>query len=717
MQKFLTAVPNQFNLPERIERLGELAYNLWWTWDYDVQRLYSRIDKQLWEQVLHNPIIFLRQVDHGRLESIAHDRYYLEFYDRMFRSFDRYMRNGETWFGRHYPGLKDQLLAYFSMEFGLHETLPLYAGGLGVLSGDHTKEASDMGLPFVGVGLFYTEGYFDQRITEDGWQEANYHHRKFEDMPAVLVEDNDGAPLTITIQLAGREVFVRIWELRVGRVPLYLLDTDFDSNSTADRSLTSRLYSSDIDLKISQQIILGIGGVRALRIMGYEPLVWHMNEGHAAFLVLERMREYIIQGHSIEEATEKVCEGNVFTTHTPVPAGNDEFALWLMDKYFYNYWPELGLSRDEFINLARNTVDWGEAFSMPVLALKFSNGRNGVSELHGEVARKMWNFVWPEYSVDEVPITYITNGIHTGTWLARRLRLLFDRYLGANWIENVDNPDMWDLIYDIPDEQLWAVRRHLKRKMVLYIRDLARARWIKGDWSPVQVVASGSLLDPYALTIGFARRFAPYKRANLILSDMERLLDIIHRVDTPVQIIFAGKSHPDNEAGKLLIQEVYRAVKRNDSGGHLVFLEEYDMNLARYLTQGVDVWLNTPLRPNEASGTSGQKAALNGVLNFSVLDGWWREGFDDHNGWAIGQDIESTDPHEQDKLDAQDLYDTLEYEIIPLYYNLRSSDNLPGDWIARMKDSIRTLAPQFSTRRMVREYVEELYLSAMKLDK
>ena len=713
---FRTKIPAHFSLPPRIHRLGELAYNLWWTWNPDAQRLYANIDKELWNSVAHNPIVFLREVERARLNAVTNDRYYLDFYDLMLREFDQYLEAEYTWFGKKHPECNDHLIAYFSMEYGLHESLPLYAGGLGVLSGDHSKEASDLGLPFIGVGLFYTEGYFTQRITEDGWQEANYDVRRFEDLAVVLVENEDGNPLTISVQLPGREVFARVWELRVGRIPIYLLDTNFDKNEASDRTLTSRLYSSDLDLKISQEILLGIGGVRALRALDYEPHIWHMNEGHSAFLVLERIRLYLEEGLSIEEAQEKVRRSNVFTTHTPVPAGNDEFALWLIDKYFANYWPQLDLSRDQFVDMARHKVDYGETFSMPVLALKYSNGRNAVSELHGEVARSMWHFIWPDRSVNEVPIIHITNGIHTSTWLARRLRHLYNQYLGPDWLENEDDPNIWEAVNNIPDEQLWRVRRHLKRKMVLYIRDRARNRWLSGEWHPVQAIAAGALLDPYALTIGFARRFAPYKRANLILSDFERLLDIIHRADAPVQIIFAGKSHPDNEGGKLLIQQVYRAVKDYRSGGRLVFVEDYDMDLAHYMTQGVDVWLNTPRRPNEASGTSGQKAALNGVLNFSILDGWWREGYNGINGWAIGRDRDYDSVEIQDKMDAESLYDILENEIVPLYYNLRSSDNLPAEWIAKVKNSIRTLAPQFNTRRMVIEYIERLYLPAAQYE-
>jgi starch phosphorylase len=714
MLNYRTQPPNSFSLPRRIDRLGYLAYNLWWTWNPDVQRLFLRIDPELWERTYHNPVTFLRKVPRSRLNAATNNRYYLEFYDRMMRSFDVYMQSDETWFIQTHPELRDHLIAYFSMEFGLHETLPIYAGGLGVLSGDHTKEASDLGLPFIAIGFFYTEGYFTQRITEDGWQEAQYNVQKFEDLPVLPVLDENDKPLTVSVELPGRVVLVRLWEVHVGRVPLYLLDANIESNSPADRALTARLYSSDPDLRISQEILLGIGGVRALRKLGYQPAVFHMNEGHSAFLVLERIREFMDQGLKFDEAAEKVRGSTVFTTHTPVPAGNDEFPLWLIDKYFSGIWSQLGLDREQFIDLARHQISWGDAFSMPALALKHSAGRNAVSELHGRVTRKMWSYLWPDCAEDEVPIMHITNGVHVGTWLARRLHLLYDRYLGADWLEHADDPDIWELVTNIPDEQLWSVRTHLKRKLAAYVRERARLRWLRGGWHPVQVVASGVLLDPYSLTIGFARRFAPYKRASLILRDLNRLLKIVNNPEKPVQIIFAGKSHPDHEGGKMLIQEVYRAVKNSDSGGRLVFLEEYDMNLARYLVQGVDVWMNTPRRPNEASGTSGQKAAMNGVMNFSVLDGWWREGFNGQNGWAIGEDIDYDNLDQQDQVEASSLYDQLENEIVPLYYQIRSSDGLPGDWIARMKESIRTISPQFSMRRMVKEYMERLYLPELQ---
>ncbi|MCZ7552045.1 MAG: alpha-glucan phosphorylase [Anaerolineae bacterium UTCFX2] len=711
---FRTQTPNSFSLPRRIHGLAGLAYNLWWTWNPDAQRLFSRIDAELWEQTYHNPIKFLRQVSRARLNAATNNRYYLEFYDHMLRLYEQYMQPEQTWFSSAYPDLNDRLIAYFSMEFGLHETLPIYAGGLGVLSGDHAKEASDLGLPFIAIGFFYTEGYFTQYISEDGWQEAQYNVQKFEDLPVLPVLEEDGTPLTVSVELPDRAVQVRLWEVRVGRAPLYLLDANLEQNSFHDRALTARLYSSDLDLRISQEILLGIGGVRALRKMGYAPAVWHMNEGHSAFMVLERIRELVTDGMTYEEAAQNVHDASVFTTHTPVPAGNDEFPLWLVEKYFSHFWPQLGLDRDQFINLARHEVSWGDLFSMPALALTHSAGRNAVSELHGQVARRMWAYLWPDRPEDETTITHITNGVHVGTWLARRLRHLFDRYLGAEWLERADDPDVWELVNNIPDAQIWEVRLHLKRKLAAYVRERARQRWRSGSWHPIQVVASGVLLNPYALTIGFARRFAPYKRANLLFTDVDRLLKIINNAERPVQIIFAGKSHPDHEGGKMIIQEVYRTVKRSESGGRLVFLEDYDMNLARYLVQGVDVWLNTPRRPNEASGTSGQKAGMNGVLNFSVLDGWWREGYNGRNGWAIGEDLDYADAEAQDAADAKSLYDLLENEIVPLFYQTRSSDGLPGEWILRMKESIRTIGPQFSMRRMVKEYLERLYLPEMK---
>ncbi len=712
MLSYQVEIPNHFSLPKRISRLGELAYNLWWTWHPDAQRLYKRVDRDLWERTTHNPIQFLRTVSRAKLNAVAHDSDYLDLYDRALQAFDAYLTRKDTWYQSQYGDQTDPLIAYFSSEFGLHETLPIYAGGLGVLSGDHLKEASDLGLPLVAMGFLYTKGYFRQKITEDGWQEAQYVRLRFEELPVHPIMVDNQTPLTVEVDLAGRPVSARLWMIKVGRVRLYLLDTDVDTNSPEDRELTSRLYSSDLDLRISQEIILGVGGVRALRKLGHQPVVWHMNEGHSAFLALERIRELVGEGTSFEEAAGIVKSSTAFTTHTPVPAGSDEFPHWLMDKYFSGFWGELGLDREGFIDLARHQVSWGETFSMPVLAMKLSELRNGVSELHGQVARKMWQFLWPDRKKEEVPITHITNGIHTGTWLARRLRHLYGQYLGETWMEAIDSPEIWEGIGSIPDDELWEVRHHLKRKLVFYMRERARSLWVNNGVHPVQVIASGALLDPYALTIGFARRFATYKRADLVLTDLDRLLSLISQPNKPVQIIFAGKAHPADKPGKLLIQKVYQKVKQAENAGRLVFLEDYDMNLARYLVQGVDVWLNTPRRPNEASGTSGQKAALNGVLNFSVLDGWWREGYNGKNGWAIGSDQAAEDARQQDEMDAASLYEILENEIIPLYYD-RTSENLPLKWISMMKESIRTLAPEFSMRRMVKSYAREIYFQLL----
>ncbi len=714
MNTFRTKLPNHFDLPRRIGRLRELAYNLWWAWNPTVQRLFTRIDFALWESVNHNPLRFLRAISRAELNAAAQNPLYLDLYDRVFADFDAYLKASDTWCTRTYKGRCKNQIAYFSMEFGLHEILPIYSGGLGVLAGDHLKEASDLGLPLVGVGFMYSEGYFSQRISEDGWQDAINNPLNFEELPVLKVLDENGQPLTVKVDFSDRQVNLHVWELRVGRVPLYLLDTNIEANAPADRRLTTRLYWSDLDLRILQEIVLGIGGVRVLRALGFEPKVWHMNEGHAAFLTLERARERVAEGMTFEQAIAQTRKNNVFTTHTPVPAGNDEFPLWLVDKYLSMLWPDLGLTADQFIDLARNRQSWGETFSMPILALRLSDGRNAVSELHGHVSRAMWRFLWPEVKdEDEVPITYITNGVHTASWMARRLRALYDHYLGEDWLEHLDDPETWEKIDLIPDQELWAVHNHLKRKLAFYIMDRARKRWRQGGFHPVQVIASGVMLDPYALTIGFARRFATYKRANLVLSDLDRLLEIINKPNRPVQIIFAGKAHPADEPGKMLIQEVYRAVKKAENGGRLVFLEDYDMNLARYLVQGVDVWLNTPRRPNEASGTSGMKAALNGVLNFSVLDGWWREAYNGENGWAIGKDAGPEEDPDDDE-EAEALYHTLETEIVPLYYDERGVDDMPRKWVARMKQSMRTITPLFSTRRMLKEYVERLYLPALK---
>ena len=505
---FIRETPNHFNLPRRITRISELAYNLWWVWNQDAQRLFAQIDHYLWEKVYHNPVAFLRHVDRPNLNAVTNDRYYLELYDQVMRQFDQYMSGQDTWYDKNKPTGENQLVAYFSFEFGLHESLPVYAGGLGILSGDHLKEASDMNLPLVGIGFYYTQGYFSQKITEDGWQETRNQIMNYEELPVVRLTRPDGSPLMISVTLAGRKVFARVLLVQVGRVPLYLLDTDVDLNNSSDRLLTARLYSSDHEMRISQEILLGIGGVRALRELGYQPTVWHMNEGHSAFLTLERMRELMPTGCTYEQAIDQIRQTNIFTTHTPVPAGNDEFAVWLVDKYLSHIWAEMKINREQFVGLGRNAQDWGETFSMPVLALHLSGKSNAVSELHGRVSRKMWHKLWPERKEDDVPITHITNGVHAPTWMARRLQLLFDHYLGSDWREHIDDPDVWSLLDSIPDAELWAVRRHLKNKLVSYCNRACTPAMGGGRFSP----GPGGRRWGLARTVFIDHRFCPALR-------------------------------------------------------------------------------------------------------------------------------------------------------------------------------------------------------------
>jgi glycogen phosphorylase len=707
-------IASELALPRRIFRLTDLAYNLWWAWHPEAQELFAGIDRSLWEDVRHNPVPFLRKVKRAQLNAAVHNVSFLDSYDRILEHFDHYLSATDTWFRHEHLDVIGRTVAYISTEYGLHEAIPGYAGGLGVLSGDHLKAASDLGIPLVGIGFLYTLGYFRQRITEDGWQEAEYETQDFSNLPAWPVVGRDGSPIMISVTLPGRDVWARLWQLRVGRVPLYLLDSNVERNTPTDRELTARLYNSEVEQRISQEIILGIGGVRALRALGFNPAAWHLNEGHSGFSLLERVREYVVAGHSFKEASELVRQATIFTTHTPVPAGADELPTWLMDKFFANFWPQLGIDREAFLDIARNSQPWGETFSMPVLALRLSSHANAVSEVHGRVSRHMYHHLWPDIPEDRVPIRHITNGIHMDSWLAEPMASLLERHLGADWRAHMDEQSMWDRVTSIPDHQLWEVRRRLKRRLIFHILDRARSQWLSGKMHPIQIINAGVLLDPNVLTIGFARRFTTYKRAGLLLRQPERLVNLLNRPNMPVQFIFAGKAHPADEPAKRLLQEVYRFAKNANTGGRMTFLEDYDINLARYLVQGVDVWLNTPLRPLEASGTSGQKAAINGVLNFSVLDGWWCEGYNGKNGWAIGDEGEKISPDDQNAMDEKSLFDTLENEIIPLYYIDRSPEGMPLEWITRMKESIRTIAPMFNTRRMLMEYTRDLYLPAIR---
>jgi starch phosphorylase len=699
-------------MPARINRLYELAYNLWWSWHPEARALYRTLDRDLWERVGHNPVRFLSEVQPGSLEKAASDPEYLQQYDSVISDFDHYMhpRADETWFTRTYPELVDKTIAYFSAEFGLHEALPIYSGGLGILAGDHCKEASDLGLPLVGVGFLYPQGYFQQRITREGRQEDLYEKLHFSEVPAVPAVSPAGNEVVISVDLPGRRVYAKVWKLMVGRVPLYLMDTDIAPNAPGDRELLARLYGGDREIRIAQEIVLGIGGVRALRALNITPAAWHLNEGHAAFLNLERCRELVAQGLSFNEAREVIAANALFTTHTPVPAGNDTFNYDLIDRYFGSYWGQLGLNRDQFLEVAREDHGWGPTYGMTVLALALTGQHNGVSRLHGSVSRKMWQFLWPGIDVDEVPIGHITNGVHTFSWIAPEMNELFGRYLDKDWGSHVDEQAFWDEHIDrLPDKELWQTHRVRKEKLIAYARHHLKQQHLRLGEGALQIEEFEHMLDPDALLIGFARRFATYKRATLIFRDMERLRRILLDPQRPVQIIFAGKAHPADEPGKALIEQIYRISRSDEFRGKIVFLENYDINMARYLVSGADLWLNNPIRPNEASGTSGQKAALNGQPSCSILDGWWAEGYNGKNGWAIGEAREYYDQNTQAEADSLSLYRLLEEEIIPTFFE-RDSEGIPHRWCSIMKEAIRTCTPAFSMRRMVKEYTTRYYV-------
>ncbi|MBW7958154.1 MAG: alpha-glucan family phosphorylase [Candidatus Promineofilum sp.] len=701
-------------MPNKLQRLPELAYNVWWSWNAEARDIFRRLDYPLWRRTQHNPVRVLRLVSDQTLQARAQDAAFLRRYNKVMMDYDRAMESGHSWFHVTYPHLTRKTIAYFSFEFGLHSSLPIYSGGLGILAGDHAKEASDLGLPFVGIGFLYPQGYFRQHVPSHGWQEAVYEPIDYNNVPVLPVRDSAGREMRIDVPIDSRVVHARIWRVQVGRAPLFLMDTDVPENEPWDRELSARLYSGDNEMRIRQEIMLGVGGVRLLHLLGYDPAVLHMNEGHSAFLLLEMIRRHVSEGLSFDEAVERTKSQTIFTTHTPVPAGHDAFPFHLMDKYFYGYWGQLGISRERFLALGRHEESWGEAFNMTVLALRLAGQYNGVSKLHGEVSRQMWQRVWPELAESEVPITSITNGIHVPSWTAGEMRYIFNKYLGADWEEHHDDPVLWERLAEVPDEELWRVHMTLKAKLMNFLRARARRSWVDGLCDPTEVLVGGTLLDPDALTIGFARRFATYKRASLLFTDMDRLQNILLNMHRPVQVIFAGKAHPADEPGKQLIQQVYTMAKANQFGGRVAFVEDYDMHSARYFKQGVDVWLNTPRRPREASGTSGMKASLNGIPNLSILDGWWVEGYNGANGWSI-EEQPFASAEEQDYNDAQALYRILEEEVVPLYYT-QDRDGVPRGWVEVMREAVRSNAWRFSTRRMVKEYTTELYLKAMSGD-
>jgi glycogen phosphorylase len=702
-------------LPPILEPLRELAYNLSWSWHHATIELFRRLDSDLWETTGHNPLLMLGAVEQAKLDAAAKDEGFLSHLDGVYQYYKTYMAGASTWFRRTYGPAEKPLIAYFSAEFGITECLTIFSGGLGVLAGDHLKSASDLGLPLVGVGLLYQQGYFRQYLNEAGWQQEAYVDNDFHNLPLHLEHRAEGAPITISVAYPGRTVYAQVWRAQVGRVPLYLLDTNLPANGPEDRDITDQLYGGDLDMRIRQEILLGIGGYRALIALGIEPTVCHINEGHSAFLGLERIRRLMeTQQLPFAEAREAASAGLVFTTHTPVPAGHDYFPPELMDRYSSEYRQQVGLSRYDLLALGRQDPNnENEPFCMTVLALKLSSYSNGVSKLHGQVSRQMWQRIWPGVPEDEIPIGHVTNGVHIRSWISLAMNQLFDRYLGPRWQDEPGDKTVWQRSGDIAAEELWRTHERRRERLTSYVRRRLRAQLAKRGAPKTEVEAADEVLDPEALTIGFGRRFATYKRATLLLRDPERLARLLNNPRCPVQVIFAGKAHPRDEPGKALIQQIVAQARKPEFRRRLVFLEDYDVSMARYLVQGVDVWLNNPLRPREASGTSGMKAAANGALNLSTLDGWWDEAYRPELGWAIGRGETYQDADYQDQVEAEALYELLERDVVPAFYE-RSADGLPRRWIGMMKASIGNLSHFFNTHRMVQEYTDRFYMRAVK---
>lgn len=700
-------------LPQELKYLRDIAMNLWYSWNWDAVHLFMRIDEKMWDEVYQNPVAMLGRVSQARLKELAQDESFVSSVEHVYREMDTYLKS-EKWYQANYSHHSDLQVAYFSCEFGLAEALPVYSGGLGILSGDHLKSASDMGIPLVGVGLLYRQGYFRQRLNADGWQMEEYPENDWYNMSVTLETQKNGEPLPVTVEMGDTPVHTHIWRVQVGNVKLYLLDTNFAQNNNWARQITTQLYGGDRDMRVRQEMILGIGGVRALKALGYEPKVYHLNEGHSAFLILERIRDLMAnQNLTFQEAREVVRTTNVFTTHTPVPAGNEQFETDLLRKYLEKTVTGLGLGWEDFLRMGRVDPNRGdEQFGMTVFALRNSGLSNGVSRLHGEVSRKMWKGIWPQVPVVEVPITHITNGIHSKTWLSHELAALFNTYLGSRFTQKPWEYDTWDLVERIPDQDLWRVHQQRRERLVQFARKRLKMQLTRRHAQMAEIARADELLNPHALTIGFARRVATYKRAHLLYTDLERLKRIITNTDCPVQFIIAGKAHPQDMPAKEIIKNVSHIIHDEPFRSHFIFLEDYDINVARYLVQGVDVWLNTPRRPLEASGTSGMKAAINGVLNFSVRDGWWDEGFSSDVGWEIKSD-DDAEASFQDKVESETVYNCLEHNIIPLFYN-RDAAGIPWEWIKKMKQSMKKLGKVFNTHRMLQEYTESLYLPAFE---
>jgi len=690
------------HLPERLAGLEELAENLWWCWHPAARMTFKLLNRQVWKESIHNPDKMLRDLPLEVLERAAADPKYLRHYDVVLSQFHKYMERHICPMLRHVCEPDTPAIVYFSAEYGLHHSLPFYAGGLGFLAGDYLKECSDLNVPLVAVGFMYPEGYVQQRIREDGWQESRQQILDREAASISRVLDADGRPLEVKVPLIDPPIYVTVWKVAVGRVSLYLLDTDIERNDPWNRSISARLYTGDLEQRLRQEIVLGIGGTEVLEVLGIRHAVLHLNEGHAAFALLERIRDRLLAGADLETAMEQVRKTTVFTTHTPVAAGHDVFPFPLMEKYFSSYWPALGLSHDDFLALGIRPDEPQAGFNMTAFAMRMSGFRNGVSRRHAEVSRQMWQCLWPDRPLAEVPIDYVTNGVHLPTWIEPKMELLFNRYMGTDWLADHDNLFYWELVNEIPDRELWDTHLWLKRKLLEVVREAARLRWTRNHASSSLIMTGGVMLDPSVLTIGFARRFVTYKRAELLFEDMDRLLRLVTDRWRPVQIIFAGKAHPADDPGKLILQKIFNAARDPRLAGRIAFVEDYGEQLAQYLVHGVDVWLNNPLPPMEACGTSGMKAGLNGVPSLSIMDGWWWEGHNGRNGWAF----EHTDD------DAAAIYRLLEEQVIPLYYQV-DGESVPSGWVRMMKEAIRVCGTRYSARRMVKEYVNRFYAPAL----
>lgn len=710
----VTVVPQ---LPQRISKLSEISNNLWWSWNTEFLKLLKRMDPDLWERCEKNPVKFLKMISQEKIEQMILDNDFLEEYDKVVENFEDYMKSKDTWFNKKYPSNKDDLIAYFSAEYGLDEIIPIYSGGLGILSGDHLKSASDLGVPFVAIGLLYKNGYFHQKINSRGEQCSEYHNIDLYNLPVLPVKDKMDDDVIIDIPLENKTLYLKLWQINVGRIKLYLMDSDIEQNEEEFKNITLRLYGGDKEMRIRQEIVLGMAGVKALKVLGYNPSVYHMNEGHSSFLTLELIKNIMEEKQiSFEMAKEIATVKTVFTTHTPVPAGNDIFDLWLIEKYFNGFWDKLGITKEDFLKLGMPGNELESGFNMGILALKIAGKKNGVSKLHGEVSRELFSDVWPNIAEDESPITYVTNGIHTCSWLAPNIKELYNEYLPPYWQDNIQFDSTWEKIDSIPNNKLWEAHIERKEKLIRLIKENITERYVNSGIGYDQIAEIVNNLNPRALTIGFARRFATYKRATLIFKDIARLTQILNDEERPVQIVFAGKAHPQDKEGQDLIKYIHEISLMPQFKGKIFLLENYNIGISRYLISGVDVWLNNPRRPMEASGTSGEKASVNGVINFSVLDGWWCEGYTGTNGWTIGTNASYNSYEEQDKADSNSLYHTLENKIIPAYYN-QDKEGVSKEWMTYMKNSIKTTGGKYSTSRMVSEYVSDLYMPLCNLRK